>query len=235
MTRKMKIALPLLIAGVLSLAACQKAQQKAQEEIAAAQNPYPASSPLHAPFDRMLRKLANDPRYVALLKQSGPQAQQAGFQLAQNGIARLDHATLEQRLEILSQVSDKVDVPQCAVLARGGNPNDAQALSAAMLSGLEKLPQAQIDRWFDVSLKATDAELNKTPAQPVAPQQIQAAMGTLVKSLPADQQQRLMRVLPQIATANDEDACWTARTLYRQTLATPEPVRGQLAWVFAQQ
>ncbi len=112
----------------------------------------------------MLRKLASDPRYVALLKQSGPQAQQAGFQLAQNGIARLDHATLEQRLEILSQVSEKVDVPQCAVLARGGNPNDAQALSAAMLSGLEKLPQAQIDRWFDASLKATDAELNKTPA-----------------------------------------------------------------------
>ncbi|MDQ1093586.1 hypothetical protein QE400_002999 [Xanthomonas sacchari] len=231
MTRKMKIALPLLIAGVLSLGACRKAQ----EEIAAAQNPYPASSPLHAPFDRMLRKLASDPRYVALLKQSGPQAQQVGFKLAQSGIARLDRDTLEQRLEILSQVSEKVDVPQCALLARGGNPNDAQALGAAMFGGLEKLPQAQIDRWFDISLKATEAALGNTQPQVVSQQRIQEAMGSLVRSLPADQQQRLLHVLPQITKASDADACWVARTLYRQTLAAPEPLRGELAWVFAQQ
>jgi hypothetical protein len=231
-----KILLPLLIAAVLSLGACKKMQEKVQEEVAAAQNPYPKSSPLHEPFDRMLRKLVNDPRYMALLKQGDKaKAQQAGFELAQKGIARLDHATLEKRLEILAAVSEKVDVPQCAVLARGGNPNDAQAMSAAMLQGLERLPPAQIDAWFDMSLKATNAQLSNTPPQPVAPADVQAAMGSLVQALPADEQQRLMKVLPQIAQANDEDACWAARTLYKQALATKEPQRGQLAWVFAQQ
>lgn len=227
-----KILLPLLIAAVLSLGACKKVQ----EEVAAAQNPYPKSSPLHEPFDRMLRKLVNDPRYVALLGQGDKaQAQRAGFELAQKGIARLDHATLEQRLEILAAASDKLDVAKCAVLARGGDPKDAQAMSAAMLQGLEALPPAQIDQWFDISLKATDAQLSNTPPQTVAPADVQAAMKTLITSLPPDQQQRLMKVLPQMTQASDEDACWAARTLYKQTLATKEPVRGQLAWVFAQQ
>jgi exonuclease III len=122
-----------------------------------------------------------------------------------------------------------------AVLARGGNPSDAQAMSTAMLQGLEALPPAQIDQWFEISLKATDAQLSNTPPQTVAPADVQAAMNTLISSLPADQQQRLLKVLPQMAQANDEDACWAARTLYKQTLATKEPVRGQLAWVFAQQ
>ncbi|UKE74868.1 hypothetical protein [Xanthomonas graminis] len=227
-----KILLPLLIAAVLSLGACKKVQ----EEVAAAQNPYPKSSPLHEPFDRMLRKLVNDPRYVALLKQGDKaQAQRAGFELAQKGISRLDHATLEQRLEILAAVSEKVDLPKCALLARGGNPNDAQAMSAAMLQGLETLPPAQIDQWFEISLKATDAQLSNTPPQTVAPADVQTAMTSLINALPSDQQQRLVKVLPQMAQASDADACWAARTLYTQALAAKEPVRGQLAWVFAQQ
>ena len=108
-------------------------------------------------------------------------------------------------------------------------------MSTAMLQGLEALPPAQIDRWFEISLKATDAQLSNTPPQTVAPADVQEAMNTLISSLPADQQQRLMKVLPQMAQASDADACWAARTLYRQALATKEPVRGQLAWVFAQQ
>ncbi|UKE52439.1 hypothetical protein KCU57_09375 [Xanthomonas translucens] len=227
-----KILLTLLIAAVLSLGACKKVQ----EEVAAAQNPYPKSSPLHEPLDRMLRKLVNDPRYVALLKQGDKaQAQRAGFELAQKGISRLDHATLEQRLEILAAVSEKVDVPKCALLARGGNPNDARAMSATMLQGLETLPPAQIDQWFEISLKATDAQLSNTPPQTVAPADVQAAMTSLINALPSDQQQRLVKVLPQMAQASDADACWAARTLYTQALAAKEPVRGQLAWVLAQQ
>ncbi|MBN6148998.1 hypothetical protein JR065_01490 [Xanthomonas sp. AmX2] len=227
-----KILFPLLIAAVLSLGACKKVQ----EEMAAAQNPYPKSSPLHAPFDRMVRKLVNDPRYMALLKQGDKaQAQTAGFELAQKGIARLDAAALEQRLKIIAAVTEAAPVAQCAVLARGGDAKNAQAMSDAMLQGLERLPPAQIDAWFDISFQATDAQLSQRPPQPVAPAQVEAAMGKLITALPGEQQQRLARVLPQIASASDEDACWAARTLYREALAMDQPTRGQLAWLFAQQ
>jgi hypothetical protein len=221
-----KILLPVVIATLLVLGACKKVGEQA----VVAQNPYPESSPLHAPFDRVLRKFADDPRYMARFKHlDRSERQRAALELSRSGTARLDHATLEQRLDLLAALIENVDVPHCALSVRG-DPNNG----AAMLKGLEKLPPPQIERWFSISMKAIDAELNKTPPQPVAPAQVQAAMESLVRSLPEDQQQRLVRILPQITKASDDDACWAVRTMYRQALTMAEPVRGQLAWVFAQ-
>lgn len=224
----------LVIAVTLGLGACRKTEDRVIEELVARQNPYPESSPLHAPFDRALRELAGDKRFAALTRQGSEASRNAGFDLALKGTARLDHATLERRMEILNAAVVAAAPAQCAAIARGGESGNAQATSTAMLQALEKLPPAQIDAWFRISLQASRAELDKKPATTVASGDAEAAMQALLDSLPAEQRQRLSQIAPRIGQANDEDACWTTRTLLRQSLSLPEPHRGRLAWVFAQ-
>ncbi len=229
MLRRMPATLALLVLLCASLG-CQRVQQ----ELAAAQNPYPSSSPLHAPFDRTVRELVADPRYVAAMQAAGSQdaALRKGFALSMDGLLRLDDAALERRLTLLSAIMDASDASACAALARP-DPANPKATSDAVMAGLEKLLAEQIEAWFDFSLRSTKASLDKAPLRAVAPQQSQAAFEALLQRLPETERSRMTRTLSEARQANASDMCWAGRTLYRQVLQLPQAQRSVLARTLA--
>lgn len=229
----MKRRIRLLLACVLMSSAAAGCK-RVQEEVAAAQNPYPSSSPLHAPFDRMLRKLARDPRYVDAMRAAGsPEAaQRKGFELSMGGLQRLDDAALQKRLGLLATILEASDESTCALLARP-DPGDTKATTDAVIGSLKTLPVAQIDAWFDFSLQATSASLGNAPVRTADPAATQAAMQMLVQRLPGPEQARMTETMRNLRQAATNDVCWAGRTLYRQALQLPEPQRSTLARAFA--
>jgi hypothetical protein len=117
MTRMLRV-LVLCVLG-LGLAGCGKIQ----EELAASQNPFPKSSPLHAPVDRVTRKLIHEPAYLERMKglKSG-QAQEMGAMLAMNGLGRLELPMLERRALLVGQLLQKLPEAQCGEIAKATTP-----------------------------------------------------------------------------------------------------------------
>jgi len=234
MTRMLK---QLTIAGglaalLLTMSGCKQAADKMKEELAAANNPFPTSSPLHAPVDRMTRRLINDPRFVARSQGlRGEEAQQAGARLGMDGLPRLPHDQLETRAKLMGALLDKMTVSDCAASTRVETPTDALRAGKAVFGALEKLPQDKIDLWFELAYNAMVAELDQAPGSPLTDQQVEETVSAWLASIP-DQAQRehSLRVLTNLSGSSDEDVCQLGRGLYHGVSTLPQPYRGQLAW-----
>lgn len=232
MTRTLNTLL-LCTLAVTTLAGCKKVQ----EEIAAAQNPYPKSSPLHAPVDRVTRKLVNEPAYLERMKGlSGEQAEVMGAQLSMAGMGRLDARVLERRAELIGQLLEKQPVADCAAMAKVSTPAEAARNGERIIDTLASMPQPVIDQWFDIAYEATLAELQQRPLLQVTEAQVNEAAIALVQLVPSDNDRmRLGQVMSNLPAASDADACWAVRTMYTYMPKLPEPQRGHFAWATTQQ
>jgi len=232
MTRTLNVLL-LCTLALTTLAGCKKVQ----EELAASQNPFPKSSPLHAPVDRVTRKLVREPVYLERMKGlSGEQAQVMGAQLAMSGLGRLELPVLERRSLLIGDLLQKLSVPDCAAMAKVTTPAEAARNGERIIETLAVMPQAAIDEWFDIAYEATVAELQQRPLTKVEPAEVDAAAVALVQLVPTDaERQRLGRVMSNLPAASNDDACWAVRTMYEYAPKLPEPKRGHLAWATTQQ
>lgn len=232
MTRTLKVVL-LCVLGVAGLAGCSKVQ----EELAASQNPFPKTSPLHAPVDRVTRKLVREPAYLERMKGlSGEQAQVMGAQLAMSGLGRLELPQLERRALLVGQLLEQLPVTDCAAMAKVTTPEQAARNGERIIETLATLPQPAIDEWFDIAYEATVAELQQRPMTQVSTDQVNAAAEALVGLVPSDaERMRLGRVMSNLPAASNDDACWAVRTMYAYMPKLPEPKRGQFAWATTQQ
>ncbi len=211
--------------------------KKVQEELAASQNPFPKSSPLHAPVDRVTRKLINDPVYVQRMQGvSREQAMVLGAQFTMSGMARLDVRQLEHRAELFSQILEKQPVADCAAMVKVSTAAEAARNADRLFDTLATMPQPVIDQWFDFTHEAAMAELHQRPRLQISDAQVNEAAMALVNLIPSERdQRRLGLVLSNISMASDADACWAARTLYAYIPKLPEPQRGHMAWAVTRQ
>ena len=227
-----------LLALMLVAGGCERAANRLKQELAATQNPWPKSSPLYAPTDRMVRRLIVDPRYTERIKQAGSKdkALQVGAQLTLDGITRLPPQRLEQRAKVMASVLHAMPVEDCARISRATTAAEVAQLSTLFFARLEKLPPADIDAWFEMSYQAGIAELEQRPPSKISEAQIQAASEAFMASLPSDAvRSRAMAIMPHMETAAPADVCWASRTMFNAVATLPKPHRGTLAWLLAQQ
>lgn len=227
-----------LLALLLVVGGCERAADRLKQELVARQNPWPKSSPLHAPADRMLRRLIIEPRYVSRIKQAGSKqkAAVAGAQLALDGIARLPLPMLEQRAKVMGSMLHAMPEQDCARVARTSTAAEVAQLGDLFFAHLEKRPAEDIEFWFEMSYQATLAELEQHPPTRLKDAQIQAASEAFILSLPTDAvRSRAIAVMPALEAASPADACWATRTMFDAVTTLPEPHRGTLAWLLAQQ
>lgn len=228
-----------VLVALLLVGGCERAADRLKQEIAATQNPWPKSSALHDPADRMLRRLIVDERYLTRIKQAGSKdkAAVAGAQLALDGIGRLPRPMLERRAQLLAAMLRGMPVEKCALIARAATASDIAQVGRTLFNELEKRPSQDIDFWFEMSYQASLAELEQRPATPATEQQIAEATEALLASM-ADEstRARAMAVLSRMDTAPAADVCWASLMLLDAASSTvPEPHRGTLAWLMAQQ
>lgn len=197
------------------------------EELAASQNPYPESSTLHAPMDRMLRKLATDKNYLELARETvkeGGNLQDRNIKLAVEGMRALDDDALQTQIEIVAQILGKASDRTCAQLAFP-TPGKELDTGKLLLGQLENLPQDQVDAWFDVSYQAAAAGIARKPPLPQSPLMAEAGMKRIASGLSDDGKYKLGRTISQGWRASDEDKCWAARILFNRTLKLPDKER----------
>ncbi|MDR2872599.1 MAG: hypothetical protein LBV45_08825 [Xanthomonadaceae bacterium] len=223
-----RIVIVLLMIGAALTTSCKKIA----EERAAANNPFPESSPLHTPFDHFLRRMATDPRFDEFRKQIGTdgEATAAGIQLTGYGYRRLDPARLETRAVLMNAMLTNMDEASCAHVTRA-TPNDHQNNSRIVFQALEKLPPEQIDEWFNLSFEAAIAQLTQQPEINLSQEQIDDTIAVWLQSLPEDQINRVQTILNDLASADDADICWVARTMYASTLKLDEPQRRTMSQI----
>lgn len=128
-----------VLVALLLVGGCERAADRLKQEIAATQNPWPKSSALHDPADRMLRRLIVDERYTERIKQAGSRdkALQVGAQLTLGGIARLPPQRLEQRANVMASVLHAMPVEDCARISRATTAAEVAQLSTLFFAQLE--------------------------------------------------------------------------------------------------
>ena len=200
-------------------------------------NPFPSSSPLHRPAARFLETTLKTPVLRELLQRSNNDTQIYQFSvmlLANRGLPRLDDSTLSAHLTAMSRLTDKLDTETCAAIFTGKPLNDPNALYDRFLSALAQLDQPTIDGWFDTTVKAAVAELQKTP-QPQTDQTAQAAaMRQMMDTLPADQKSRLGNAREHLDSISEAEACWANRAFLHAALQLPPSERQVMARVIAE-
>ncbi|MGI0490663.1 hypothetical protein ACN4EG_02525 [Alkalinema pantanalense CENA528] len=204
-------------------------------------NPFPNSSPLHEPFYRMTKKIADSPTMKEQFKSvSKDQAEQLGSNLAKQGLKRLDDTSLERRAVILSSMLAKMDTKSCASVVTG-QPLTGDDQNNPIFMALEKLDPQSIDDWFQLSYKAMELEAQKVPAPAFDQSKMQPALKAVLKTMPEDDAQKFIKVMQSIsspsgaATTSSEDSCWAGRKLYDSMKSLPQEHKVVLARALAQE
>lgn len=222
-------ALRLALLGMLTLSGLAQSQ--------ALKNPFPQSSPLHRPAARLLETTLKTPALRELLQRSNNDTQIYQFSvmlLANRGLPRLDDSTLSAHLTAMSRLTDQLDTETCAAIFTGKPLDNPNALYERFLNALAQLDQPTIDSWFDTTVKAAVAELQKTP-QPQTDLAAQAAaMQQMMDSLPAEQKSRLSNALEHLDTINQTEACWANRAFLHAALQLPPSERQVMARLIAE-
>jgi secreted Zn-dependent insulinase-like peptidase len=216
------IALIIMLA-IASVVGKELSQQYFDEKNAIA-NPFPEVSPLHEPYENYITKLWGIPEFKAQFHDAldKEQAFAIGMSLSQKGMRRLDDISLERRMEIVALLLNNVDVETCAFLAgiRSNNLNTTTHYQQQYLSALEKLDEAMINDYLNLTSDAVVAELKRYPAPQIDEQAVEKAMNNLLEQLSQADTNRLMYVIRnrEKSSLDDTDACWANRTLYSQAL-----------------
>lgn len=138
--------------------------------------------------------------------------------LIDDGLPRLDDATLVARFGLLGQAIDQTDVATCAAFARAdfGGTQASDEVSTKLVSGLD---DPSLQRWVEINIEAIEAAARGAPpAHVITADDANAQLTTLVDGLSAADQ-ATSSSLTSGGTVTDADACAVERSLDQGTLA----------------
>jgi len=124
------------------------------------------------------------------------------------GLRRLDDAGLLSKLVLDQKILANADSADCAAFSRGQVSADRLHV---LLSHLE---ESDVERWYDLVVQATAADIARTsPQRSANSERVQQTMAAMMAGFPADDAQKLRRILANYAQASDDEVCWSERTL----------------------
>jgi hypothetical protein len=156
-----------------------------------------------------LQKLIESDEFQTLSRaEKSARVQGFGRMHSHAGMSRLDDDSLILKLELDQKLIAVTDPATCAAYSRG-------QVSSDLLHGLlSQLDQPDLDRWYDLLLKAAAADMAGSPPQRRADsERVQQTMQTIMGALPQSDAQNLRRILGDYGHASDEEVCWSERTL----------------------
>jgi hypothetical protein len=148
----------------------------------------------------------------------------AAFEIAARGLARLSDADLVWRSWAVAEMLRNLDVPTCAAVSR------AQPGPLQLYVMLHQLTPDDQQRWMQISLAATAAELRDHPAprRPSSGRSSQA-WSALLASMSGKTVRRLALVGDDLGALSDADLCGLARGIYGAVERVPEPHQAVIA------
>lgn len=149
-------------------------------------------------------------------------AHELGFR----GVARLDDESLAAAAGLLESFLADLDVPTCGGMVKGTLAKER--VSAAFLRQLEKSDQQTIETWMDVLYAAASAELKGRQVVTPSSREVGGALQLLLSRMPQKDADLLRRTLVGMKRADDEHACWAARTMYHYLPQLPDESRRDL-------
>ena len=218
-----RVAIAIAVAGLLLVGLCIRVGLRARqagdgsEPVGAARQH--EDDPLEVAWKRTVGQFQAMPEFRELLARSpSPQEPvQLIRALATKGAARLPDDALLQRVSLMRAVVERADVVTCAAIFR--NSPTVEQLHTAFL----KLDPDALDAWIELTARSAMAELKQVEAPSVSETEVTDALAALVGGLPADEGERLSRLLDDTAQASDENACWAAKTLYGNVTRMGDP------------
>lgn len=205
-------------------------------------NPYPKTSALHEPFNRIIKKIEQNSelKKKASSVKTSKDAVDFMMQMASKGLPKLDNASLVRRVEIMNAILAKLDPDSCAAIARG-QLSEAVKLKPQVTKAMEQLDSNSINDWFEISYKALVLADSSTPQVSVDPKAQEEAFRKLINSLSQAEAEKLISVFDalgdksKVSSISNSEICAGVRTLYGQSLKLDPNSRDVLAKVFVQQ
>ena len=148
------------------------------------------------------------------------------YEVGYRGVSRLDDASLASAAAMLAWFMQDLDVPTCAGLVKSTLPKER--VSAVFMRRLATADPQVLDAWLEVLYAAAVAELKGRPAIPPSSREAAGALQLLLSRMPAKDAELLRRTLVTMKRADDEHACWAARTVYHYLPQLPDEPRRDL-------
>ncbi|MGV2292273.1 hypothetical protein AAHK20_26450 [Trinickia sp. YCB016] len=208
---------------------CAEAAPDTEKKIQGAPiyNPYPESAPIHASYARLAIRLRNDPTLQAFTaKTKREDVFRKGTDLSLYGLKRLDDASLETRMRIVSKILDDASEAECVSIIQG--PSSTPGPSA-MDKGLIELNQADADFWFTLAGDAALAELRQDRIPSVKQEDVDEALSRIMATLSPQETLKFLSALQNLRAVSPSEACWAMRILFREGTALAEPYRAAIA------
>ena len=177
-------------------------------------NPYPASSPLHAPHQAFVDKVNGNPRILERFAgvRSGQPLYAAWNDTLRDGAHRLPGKRLVAVARTEVAILARLPEASCAKVIRPRDRYD-EALGKDIQDAVERLPPRHHQVMTGFTYDALAAAADDAPAIPVDKQHLEAAFDALGARYPGEHGIRLMNVMRNPGGASDEDACWAANSL----------------------
>ena len=148
------------------------------------------------------------------------------YELGFRGVSRLDDASLASAAGMLAWFLQDLDVPTCGGIVKGTLAKER--VSVAFMKRLDTADPQVLDVWMDVLYAAAVAELKGQQAVPPSSREAAGALQLLLSRMPAKDADLLRRTLVMMKRADDELACWAARTVYHYLPQLPDEPRRDL-------
>jgi hypothetical protein len=142
------------------------------------------------------------------------------------GVTRLDDQSLASAAGLLATFLADLDVPTCGGMVKGTLPKGR--VSVAFIRQLDKADEQTIATWMDVLYAAASAELKGRQVVTPSSREVAGALQQLVSRMPQKDADLLRRTLMGMKRADDEHACWAARTMYHYLPQLPDDARRDL-------
>lgn len=180
-------------------------------------------SPYEKATAQAMRETGGQERFNAWAARftSDAAAHDSGAALAARGIARLGPEDLLIRARLMPILYDRMGVDACGSVTKG-QPTPVSA--ARMQDAITSLTGDTLRQWVGMSMRAMLAEIDQTHRAPVDSALMLDAIQHIGQTLTSVDSARYWKTLADISTASNEDACWTAQTLYGGSarLSAPE-------------
>jgi hypothetical protein len=148
------------------------------------------------------------------------------YELGFRGVSRLDDASLASAAGMLAWFLQDLDVPTCGGIVKGTLAKER--VSAVFMTRLSTADPQVLDTWMEVLYAAAVAELKGRQVVPPSSRDAAGALQLLLSRMPAKDADLLRRTLMAMKRADDEHACWAARTVYHYLPQLPDEPRRDL-------
>ena len=184
-------------------------------------------SPVERAVESFEAKLAALPEWQERTRgRSRKEILDIAYDLGFRGVSRLDDASLASATEMLAWFLQDLDAPTCGGIVKGTLAKERA--SAVFMTRLSTADPQMLRTWMDLLYAAAVAELKGRQVAPPSSREAAGALQLLLSRMPAKDADLLRHTLMAMKRADDEHACWAARTVYHYLPQLPEEPRRDL-------